>query len=81
MIHGAITIEPDYFVPAIAGTIEQLKSQQSQTIPNAEQRRIMCVHDSGEELCLVPLGEEDFSEDQGQLTVDEEGESPFVRSF
>ena len=41
----------------------------------------MCVHDSGEELCLAPLGEEDFSEDHGQLIVDEDGEPPFVRSF
>ena len=41
----------------------------------------MCVHDSSEELCLAPLNEEDFSEDQDQLTVDEDGASPFICSF
>ena len=50
-------------------------------MPDTEQRRIIYVHDSGEKLCLAPLGEEDFSEDQGHLAVDEEGESPFVCSF
>ena len=80
-IHGATTIDPEYLVPAVAGTIKQLRSQQSRTTPTAEQHRIMCVQDSGEELCLAPLSEEDFSVDQGQLTIDEDGESPFVRSF
>jgi len=80
-IHSATTIKPEYLVPTIAGTLEQHRGQQSRTTPTTEQCRIICVHDSGEELCLAPLGEEDFNEAQGQLTIDEDGNSPFVRSF
>ena len=54
-IHGAITIEPKYLVPAIAGTIEQVRSQQSQTMPMAEQHIIMCFMMMGKNCVWLPL--------------------------
>jgi len=81
-IHGSVTMSATYFVPAITGTIDQLRTQRSATVPpNASQYRIMALCDGNEEFCLAPYGEEDFSEDLSNLIVNEEGESPFIRSF
>lgn len=81
-IHGSTTLLAEYLVPEIADTIELLRSQRSTIVPpTANQCRIMALCDVKEDPCLAPYGEEDLSEDFCNLIINEEGESPFARSF